>query len=103
MTPTEIYTAQQLEATLVKLFPANVLWPGFISAVKEVFPKVAMMPTGGVDMSQENISGWFKAGAVAVGMGSKLITHAITENNAYDQLYNDTLKALSFAKTARGL
>jgi len=101
MTPTEIYTAQQLGATLVKLFPANVLGPGFISAVKDIFPKVAMMPTGGVDLSQENIGSWFKAGVAAVGMGSKLITPAIVKNRAYDQLYKDTLLALSFVKAAR--
>jgi len=101
MTPTEIYSAQKLGASLVKLFPANVLGPGFISAVKDIFPEVAMMPTGGVEMTQENISGWFKAGAVAVGMGSKLITRSVIEHNAYDQLYTDTLLALSFAKAAR--
>src|SRR6478735_7765528 len=62
MTPTEMHEAQELGATFVKLFPANVLGQGFVSAVKELFPGLLMMPTGGVEMDQENISGWFKAG-----------------------------------------
>jgi 2-dehydro-3-deoxyphosphogluconate aldolase/(4S)-4-hydroxy-2-oxoglutarate aldolase len=101
MTPTEIYNAQQLGAAFVKLFPANVLGPGFVSAVKDLFPGLQMMPTGGVDMDQDNISSWFKAGVAAVGMGSKLITKNVLENKAYDQLYTDTLRALQMVNAAR--
>ncbi|RYU90884.1 bifunctional 4-hydroxy-2-oxoglutarate aldolase/2-dehydro-3-deoxy-phosphogluconate aldolase [Mucilaginibacter terrigena] len=101
MTPTEIYEAQELGAKLVKLFPANVLGPAFVSAVKELFPGLQMMPTGGVEMSQENITGWFNAGVSAVGMGSKLITKSILQNKAYDQLYTETLRALQFVQAAR--
>jgi 2-dehydro-3-deoxyphosphogluconate aldolase/(4S)-4-hydroxy-2-oxoglutarate aldolase len=101
MTPTEIYNAQQLGATLIKLFPANILGPAFVSAVKELFPGVLMMPTGGVEMSQENISAWFDAGVSAVGMGSKLITKTIIQNQAYNQLYIATLQALQFVQSAR--
>lgn len=101
MTPTEIYEAQELGATFVKLFPANVLGPGFVSAVKDLFPGLLIMPTGGVEMNQENISGWFKAGVSAVGMGSKLITKDIVDNQAYDQLYTETLRALQMVASAR--
>jgi 2-dehydro-3-deoxyphosphogluconate aldolase/(4S)-4-hydroxy-2-oxoglutarate aldolase len=101
MTPTEIYNAQQLGAVLIKLFPANILGPAFVSAVKELFPGVQMMPTGGVEMSQENISAWFDAGVSAVGMGSKLITKTIIQNQAYNQLYIATLQALQFVQSAR--
>lgn len=101
MTPTEIYNAQQLGAAFVKLFPANVLGPGFVSAVKDLFPGLQMMPTGGVDMDQDNISSWFKAGVSAVGMGSKLITKNVLDNKAYDQLYTDTLRALQMVNAAR--
>ncbi|MBB5395904.1 bifunctional 4-hydroxy-2-oxoglutarate aldolase/2-dehydro-3-deoxy-phosphogluconate aldolase [Mucilaginibacter sp. AK015] len=101
MTPTEIYEAQELGAKLVKLFPANILGHAFVSAVKELFPGVQMMPTGGVEMSLENITGWFNAGVSAVGMGSKLITKSILDNKAYDQLYTETLRALQLVKSAR--
>ncbi|MBK0379662.1 beta/alpha barrel domain-containing protein [Mucilaginibacter segetis] len=101
MTPTEIYKAQLLGATMVKLFPSNILGPGFLSAVKDIFPELAMMPTGGVEMSQQNIGGWFNAGASAVGMGSKLITQAVLENKAYDQLYTEALRAIQLVNNAR--
>src|ERR1044071_3370516 len=74
MTPTEIIRAEQLGAKFVKLFPGNILGPGFLGAIKELFPNLLFMPTGGVDLDKDNIGGWFKAGVCAVGMGSKLIS-----------------------------
>jgi 2-dehydro-3-deoxyphosphogluconate aldolase/(4S)-4-hydroxy-2-oxoglutarate aldolase len=103
MTPTEMYQAQELGAALVKLFPANILGPAFVSAVKELFPGLLMMPTGGVEMSQENINAWFKAGVSAVGMGSKLITTDMLNNQAYNELYTETLRAMLLVQSARQL
>jgi 2-dehydro-3-deoxyphosphogluconate aldolase/(4S)-4-hydroxy-2-oxoglutarate aldolase len=101
MTPTEISLAQQHGAALIKIFPANVLGPAFITAVSDVFRGQLFMPTGGVELNKENISGWFRAGVAAVGMGSKLITKQILQNQLYDQLYVDTLNALQLIQTAR--
>ena len=101
MTPTEIHLAQENGAALIKIFPANVLGPGFVSAVSDVFRGQLFMPTGGVDLTQENINGWFKAGVCAVGMGSKLITKQVLQNKLYDQLYADTVKALELIKISR--
>jgi 2-dehydro-3-deoxyphosphogluconate aldolase/(4S)-4-hydroxy-2-oxoglutarate aldolase len=101
MTPTEISIAQRHGAKLIKLFPANILGPGFMSAIKEVFRGQLFMPTGGVEMNEQNISTWFKAGVCAVGMGSKLVTREILEKQLFDQLYIDTQKALSLVKAAR--
>jgi 2-dehydro-3-deoxyphosphogluconate aldolase/(4S)-4-hydroxy-2-oxoglutarate aldolase len=101
MTPTEIHLAQQHNAALIKVFPANVLGPGFVSAVSDVFRGQLFMPTGGVDLNYENINGWFKAGVCAVGMGSKLITKDILWNQRYDTLYNNTVHALQLIKSAR--
>jgi 2-dehydro-3-deoxyphosphogluconate aldolase/(4S)-4-hydroxy-2-oxoglutarate aldolase len=99
MTPTEIHLAQEHGAALI--FPANVLGPGFVTAVSDVFRGQLFMPTGGVELNKENISGWFKAGVCAVGMGSKLITKEILQNKLYDQLYADTVKALELVQTSR--
>jgi 2-dehydro-3-deoxyphosphogluconate aldolase/(4S)-4-hydroxy-2-oxoglutarate aldolase len=99
MSPTEIYLAQQNGAAIIKIFPANVVGPGFISAVKEVFGGQLLMPTGGVDLSRENISSWFGAGVCAVGMGSKLISKNVLENRLYDRLYTDTLAVLEIIKS----
>lgn len=101
MTPTEIYTAQHFGASLIKIFPANILGPAFVSSIRELFPGQLFMPTGGVELEQGNISSWFHAGVCAVGMGSKLITKQVMENQLYDQLYADTLKAIELVQTSR--
>lgn len=101
MTPTEIHMALNYGASLVKLFPANILGPAFVLAVKEIFPGLLIMPTGGVEMDQQNITSWFNAGVSAVGMGSKLITKAMLESKDYGQLYIDTLQALQYVQVAR--
>ncbi|QJD94910.1 bifunctional 4-hydroxy-2-oxoglutarate aldolase/2-dehydro-3-deoxy-phosphogluconate aldolase [Mucilaginibacter robiniae] len=101
MTPTEIYTAQCNDAALIKLFPANILGPAFLSSIKELFPGQLFMPTGGVELEAENIATWFKAGVCAVGMGSKLVSKKVLEDKLYDQLFNDTQKAIELVQTSR--
>ncbi len=93
MTPTEINTAHQLEAGIIKLFPANILGPEYLSSIKELFQGQLFVPTGGVEIEEANITNWFKAGVCAVGMGSKLVSKKILENKAYDELYSLTTKA----------
>ena len=94
MTPTEIYTAQQLNAPVIKLFPANILGPAFISSIRELFRGQFFIPTGGVEIAEENLEQWFQAGVCAVGMGSKLITKEIVLNRNYHELYLQTKRAL---------
>jgi 2-dehydro-3-deoxyphosphogluconate aldolase / (4S)-4-hydroxy-2-oxoglutarate aldolase len=101
MTPTEIIKAEKLGAKLVKLFPGNILGPGFLSAIKELFPNLLFMPTGGVELNKDNISGWFKAGVCAVGMGSKLVTKDIMENKKYDELVAATKEALEIVASCK--
>jgi len=98
MTPTEIYTAQQNKAELIKLFPANILGPEFVSSIRELFQDQLFIPTGGVEIDEANIRGWVKAGVCAVGMGSKLISKDILKNENYDLLYENTLRALKIAR-----
>lgn len=101
MTPTEIYTAQTQDALLIKLFPANILGPAFVSSIRELFPGQLFMPTGGVELEQQNITSWFHAGVCAVGMGSKLISKKLLDDKNYDQLYTDTQQALQLVQMAR--
>lgn len=101
MTPSEIIKAEKLGAKLVKLFPGNILGPSFLSAIKELFPNLLFMPTGGVELDKANISGWFKAGVCAVGMGSKLVTKDIIENKKYDELISATKEALEIVKSCK--
>jgi 2-dehydro-3-deoxyphosphogluconate aldolase/(4S)-4-hydroxy-2-oxoglutarate aldolase len=101
MTPTEIYTAQCNDAALIKLFPANILGPAFLSSIKELFRDQLFMPTGGVELEANNIATWFRAGVCAVGMGSKLISKQVLEGELYDQLYYDTQTAIQLVQSSR--
>ena len=94
MTPTEIYTAETNGATLIKIFPGSVLGPSYISAIKELFPGILFMPTGGVELDKENLQAWFSAGVCAVGMGSKLISKSFLNNQEYDKIESLTKEVL---------
>ena len=101
MTPTEIFQAQQHRAALIKIFPANILGPEFISSIRELFPGQLFIPTGGVDLDQGNIDTWLRAGVCAVGMGSKLISKEVLKKEQYDLLYKNTTIALQMVKAGR--
>lgn len=101
MTPSEIIKAETLGAKMVKLFPGNILGPGFMSAIKELFPNLLFMPTGGVELDKANIEGWFKSGVCAVGMGSKLVSKDVMENKKYTELIHSTKEALDIIKSLR--
>ena len=72
MTPTEIANAMFAGCGFVKLFPGETLGTGFLKGIKPLFPNMKFMPTGGVDVEENNIKNWFAAGVTSVGMGSKL-------------------------------
>ena len=76
MTITEVLTALEAGADIVKIFPADLFGPKIIKDIKGPLPQAKMMPTGGVDA--DNVGEWIKAGAVAVGAGSSLIKGAKT-------------------------
>ncbi len=101
MTPSEIIRAENIGAKMIKLFPGNILGPGFMSAIKELFPGLLFMPTGGVDLDKENIAGWFKAGVCAVGMGSKLISKQLLEQKDYAKIEALTKQAMDIVKSVR--
>src|SRR5262245_1232285 len=70
-TPTEILSAWDAGADIVKVFPATVVGPGYFKDVRAPLPQVKLMPTGGVTVG--NAGDWIRAGAVAVGVGSALL------------------------------
>ena len=75
--------------------------PEFLSGIKDIFPKLLFMPTGGVDTTRENIEGWFKAGVCAVGMGSKLISKKLMEAKEYATIETETIKVLELIQTIK--
>lgn len=101
MTPTEIIVAEQYGCKFIKLFPGNLLGPEFMSSIKELFPDLMFMPTGGVDLDKENISGWFKAGVRAVGMGSKLISKSLLEQKDYGKIVSMTKEVVEIISNIR--
>ena len=98
----EISKAESLGAEIVKIFPgAQVGGPKFISAVKGPMPWTLIMPTGGVEPTEANLTEWFKAGAVCCGMGSKLIKSDLIKAGNFKQIEEDIKVAIVLAKRLR--
>jgi 2-dehydro-3-deoxyphosphogluconate aldolase / (4S)-4-hydroxy-2-oxoglutarate aldolase len=74
LTPTEAYTAWELGADVIKVFPAEFFGPAYIKSLKAPFPKIEFMPTGGV--TPETVGEFLKAGAFATAAGSALVAAA---------------------------
>ena len=73
LTPTEIFEAHRLGGDMVKIFPVqSVGGAAYLRALRGPFPNIPLVPTGGVTL--ENMAEMFKAGAVAVGVGTELIS-----------------------------
>lgn len=79
-TPTEILTAWEAGADIVKVFPAEVVGPAFFKALRGPLPQVRLMPTGGVDLT--TAASFLQAGACCLGVGGQLVEpKAIAERN----------------------
>ncbi len=102
MTATEIIMADDLGAQLIKLFPGSLLGPSYVSAMREIFPGLLFMPTGGVETTEENLSSWFSSGAAAVGLGSKLISKNLLETKDYEGIESLTRQTLQMVRAIRG-
>lgn len=74
LTPTEAYTAWELGADIIKIFPAEFFGPAYIKSLKAPFPKIEFLPTGGV--TPETVGDFLKAGAFATAAGSALVSAA---------------------------
>jgi 2-dehydro-3-deoxyphosphogluconate aldolase/(4S)-4-hydroxy-2-oxoglutarate aldolase len=101
-TLTEIVTAKENGAEVIKVFPGSVLGPGFVSSIMPVVPDLQLMITGGVEPNEKNLSAWFKAGAMCVGMGSQLFTKEIIAEKNWTLLEKNVTEALDIVKKLRG-
>lgn len=102
-TTTEIGNAQELGCEIVKLFPGDgVGGPATVKAILGPMPWTKMMPTGGVEPTEESLRAWFGAGIVAAGMGSKLITSTLLDAKDYDGIERRVRETLALAKKVRG-
>jgi 2-dehydro-3-deoxyphosphogluconate aldolase / (4S)-4-hydroxy-2-oxoglutarate aldolase len=101
MTPSEIIAAENAGIGFIKLFPGNMLGTEFLTTIKDIFPKLLFMPTGGVDTTKESIESWYKAGVCAVGMGSKLISKKLMEAKDYATIEAESKKVLELIQTIK--
>jgi 2-dehydro-3-deoxyphosphogluconate aldolase/(4S)-4-hydroxy-2-oxoglutarate aldolase len=102
-TPSEISAAEEWGVEIVKVFPGNTVGgPAFAKSVLAPMPWTRIMPTGGVDATQESIRGWFEAGVAAVGMGSKLITRSLVDAGDFEGIAQRVVQVLAWIAQARG-
>lgn len=100
LTPTEVVTAWQAGADIIKVFPAGAMGgPKYIKALKGPFPQIEMIPTGGVNL--ETAGEFLKAGACAVAVGGELIDAANCKAGKYDVFTDRARQYLDVIRKAR--
>lgn len=83
-TPTEIFNAWSLGASMVKIYPATALGPGYIKDLKAPMNQLKLLPTGGVSL--ENMEAFLKAGANGLGIGGQLFDKKLIQDKNWDGL-----------------
>jgi len=101
-TPTEITVAHVLGCEIVKVFPGGLVGgPAFVKAVRGPCPWALLMPTGGVDITEESLAAWFEAGVPCVGIGSKLVSRDLVEAADWEALERRTSDVISIIRNLR--
>ncbi len=99
MTPTEILTAWEAGADLVKVFPASVLGPRYLQEVHGPLPQIPLVPTGGI--TADNAGEFIRAGAAAVCAGSWLVDKKAVADERYEDLAERARKFVAVVQQAR--
>jgi 2-dehydro-3-deoxyphosphogluconate aldolase/(4S)-4-hydroxy-2-oxoglutarate aldolase len=100
---TEVNYAQELGCEIVKVFPGSCVGgPDFVKNIRGPMPWTKLMPTGGVDPTEESLTKWFKAGIVAAGIGSKLITKELLAAKDYKGIEKHVAATVALIKKIRG-
>jgi 2-dehydro-3-deoxyphosphogluconate aldolase/(4S)-4-hydroxy-2-oxoglutarate aldolase len=98
-TPTEILTAWEAGADIVKVFPADVVGPGFFKALKGPLPQIRVMPTGGVDLT--TAAKFLDAGACCLGVGGQLVDPKAVAAREFDKIRDLAAQYIDIVKKAR--
>jgi 2-dehydro-3-deoxyphosphogluconate aldolase/(4S)-4-hydroxy-2-oxoglutarate aldolase len=99
----EISYAEELGCEIVKVFPgSSVGGPEFVKAVLGPMPWTKIMPTGGVEATEESLKAWFGAGIVAAGIGSNLITKKLLDAGDYAGIEKKVRETVALIKKIRG-
>lgn len=99
-TPTEILTAWESGADIVKVFPSDSVGPAYLKALRGPFPQIRLIPTGGVTL--ETLPAFIKAGASAVGVGSSLLDPQAVRDGNFARLRDLAAQYVQALKAARG-
>jgi len=99
MTPTEILTAWEAGAAMVKVFPASVLGPKYIQEIHGPLPQIPLVPTGGI--TAENAPDFIKAGAALVCVGSWLVDRKAVAEGRFGVLTERARVLVEAVKKAR--
>ena len=99
LTPTEVLTAWEAGADVVKIFPAGVGGPRLFKDLKGPFPQIEIMPTGGVD--RETAPAFIKAGACAVGVGGELVGKPLIAARDFGRITRNAADFVALVEAAR--
>ena len=99
-TPTEILTAWEAGADIVKVFPAEAVGPAFIKAVLRPLPQILLMPTGGMDLTAA--AAFFKAGACCLGIGSQLVEPKAVAEGDFERIRDLASQYVAIVKQHQG-
>jgi 2-dehydro-3-deoxyphosphogluconate aldolase/(4S)-4-hydroxy-2-oxoglutarate aldolase len=100
---TEIANAEELGCEIVKVFPGgSVGGPDFVKSILGPCPWTKIMPTGGVDCTEESLTQWFKAGVACVGIGSNLITKSLLDAKDYAGVERKVRETIALIRKIRG-
>ena len=98
----EISQAEELGVEIVKVFPGQTVGgPAFVKSVLGPCPWTRIMPTGGVDATEESIRAWFEAGVTCVGIGSRLITKELVAASDFNAIAKKVAQVLAWIRDVR--
>jgi 2-dehydro-3-deoxyphosphogluconate aldolase/(4S)-4-hydroxy-2-oxoglutarate aldolase len=99
-TPTEVLTAWEAGADVVKVFPADVGGPAYLKALRGPLPQVRLMPTGGVDLT--TAENFLKAGACCLGVGGALVDPKAIAGGDFPRIRDLAAQYVAIVRRARG-
>jgi 2-dehydro-3-deoxyphosphogluconate aldolase/(4S)-4-hydroxy-2-oxoglutarate aldolase len=100
-TPTEVLTAWETGADIVKVFPADVGGPAYLRALRGPLPQVRLMPTGGVDLT--TAESFLKAGACCLGVGGALVDPKAIAAGDFARIRHLAAQYVAIVRRGRGL